>query len=315
MNQKPNQRLLVVTWLALCLCTITLSTHAQTSPCCSQPTGLKWLQPPDFSDSFSSLMLTTANPYVLGDDFPCTNSGSVTDIRLWGSFFNANDLYLGDLAFTLTIWSDAQAGSINQPGNVLWTQTFQPSQYNWCIVTNTFGYLVTPSWSPVMIDGNFTPSTNLYYLCFSPPLTNRFVQSGSPAAPTNYWLTLSTQVQGVGDATQFGWKLSGANYRATVVYNQGGSGWTQLYNTNFGGGPVNLAFQITTDTHLPPLNLRHLSRTNFVLTWTTGILQVCNLSNLSTSYPQATYTDVSGATSPYTNSTSQSAQFYRLRSN
>src|SRR5579859_1304159 len=141
-RQEPNQRLLVATWLAFCLLAVTLTTHAQTSPCCSQPAGLKWLQPPDFSDPYNSLLLTTASPYVLGDDFPCTNSGPITDIRLWGSFFNANDLYLGDLAFTFTIWSDAPSGSSRQPGNALWTQTFQPSQYNWCIVTNTFSYLV-----------------------------------------------------------------------------------------------------------------------------------------------------------------------------
>jgi hypothetical protein len=312
-TQIPNQlRHILPAWLVLCL--LAFSSPAQTGPCCSPPTGLTWLQPPDFTASYNALMPTTANPYLMGDDFPCTNSDPITDIRLWGSFYNDNDQYLGDLAFTLTIWSDVP-GASSHPDTALWTQTFQPSQYDWCTVTNTFGVVVTPNWLP---SGNGNYTTNLYYLCFTPPATNRFVQSGSTAAPTNYWLTVSTQVQGVGDATQFGWKLSGADYRSTVVYNQGDPGWTPLYNTNFGGGPINFAFQVTTATnasaYLPALTMRQLSRTNCVITWTTGILQVCSLPDLST-VPQSTYTDIPGAISPYTNTTSLSAQFYRLRSN
>ena len=219
---------------------------AQTGPCCPEVAGTKWLQPPDTTSPFNPINIMTAPPYVVADDFGCTNTGPITDIRIWGSFFN--DVLQDVTTFTLTIWSDVpvgQAGTFSQPGVPLWVQTFQPGTYNRCVYTNTFGVLFLPQWSQY----SAVFATNLYYLCFTPPSTNPFVQHGTPTSPTNYWLSVSTQPYGTGGQTLFGWKISVTNYNDTAVYGIGGPPWTPIYNTNNNFSPVNMAFEITTATN------------------------------------------------------------------
>jgi len=49
-------------------------------------------------------------------------------------------------------------------------------------------------------------SSNLFYLCFDASPTNAFHQTGTPAAPTNYWLSVT--VQSFAGSNYFGWKSS-----------------------------------------------------------------------------------------------------------
>jgi hypothetical protein len=72
---------------------------------------------------------------------------------------------------------------------------------------------------------------------------------------------------------------------------------TAIFNSAFTAGPV------------PPSELQ-LSVVNgqYVLTWTSGVLQSAPTLN-------ATFGDVTGATSPFTMPTTGTATFYRLRSN
>ena len=70
----------------------------------------------------------------LADDFRCTETGAIREIRIWGSF--ADDLLpqagVGSLTFQLSIHSDIPAGVLepwSMPGEVIWRQVFEPGQY------------------------------------------------------------------------------------------------------------------------------------------------------------------------------------------
>ena len=100
-------------------------------PCCPDNGGVKYLQPPDLVNGVDvNATFSPTDPidnyhWVLADDFPCTNSGPITDIHLWGSWLN--DQVDANAVFTLAIWSDAPTSAANQfshPDQLLWTQTY-----------------------------------------------------------------------------------------------------------------------------------------------------------------------------------------------
>ena len=107
------------------------------SPCCPDTGGVKYLQNPDLTNgidvnaTFSPPDPVDGRPWVLADDFPCTTSGPITDIHLWGSWLNDQVDY--NATYTLAIWSDVPANgtasSYSHPGQLLWTQTYSSGQY------------------------------------------------------------------------------------------------------------------------------------------------------------------------------------------
>jgi len=46
----------------------------------------KWVQYPDLSDMGMDVKAT--GPYVLADDFECTQTGPLTQIHIWGSWYH-----------------------------------------------------------------------------------------------------------------------------------------------------------------------------------------------------------------------------------
>lgn len=94
---------------------------------------IKWSQPPVRcapTNAFNGWNEESVmdSPYVVADDWVCTNSGPVTDIHWWGSFIGWSEPDWPALpdAFRIRIWSDIPAGTFNnysQPGNILW-ETF-----------------------------------------------------------------------------------------------------------------------------------------------------------------------------------------------
>ena len=87
-------------------------------------------------------------PYVLADDFVCTNTGPISDIHLWGSWLNDQAL-TNSITFWLGIYDDVPVGTGNtysHPGtNLLWQQWFAPGQYAETIwATNAHEYFLDP---------------------------------------------------------------------------------------------------------------------------------------------------------------------------
>ena len=219
-------------------------------PCCPDNGGVKWVQQPDL---ISGIDYNTTQPFILADDFKCTNSGRITDIHLWGSWLS-DQVDLG-ATYTLAIWSDAPTNvdrPFSHPGNLLWSQVFAPGNYTICPYTNVAEPFNNPDGAAL------GGSTNLYYLCFFPDPANIFRQAGTPNTPTNYWLSVTVQSSFPAGPIYFGWKSSSDHYNDTAVwttaaYPPPSGAWNPLYNPlNPNNNHVDLAFKITTDTNNPP---------------------------------------------------------------
>ncbi len=78
---------------------------------CPEGDDLKWIQPPDLEPT--GMDVFDMAPVILADDFECTETGPITSIDIWGSWWmdeypNAGP---GDIAFTLSIHEDIPATS------------------------------------------------------------------------------------------------------------------------------------------------------------------------------------------------------------
>ena len=222
-----------------------------TNSCGPDTGGVKYLQSPNLTNGFA--MNATSYPQyiptvglVLADDFPCTNSGPITDIHLWGSWLK--DQVDFNATYTLAIWSDVPSNgacSFSQPGQLLWTQTYSNGQYTLCLYTNQpegmyDSYSATyklPDWEGIF--------SNLLYLSFDASPTNIFYQTGTPTAPTNYWLSVTVHSY-ASNPSYFGWQSSVTAYNDAAVADWQGS-WSPMMNMPGAPGvPINLAFKITT---------------------------------------------------------------------
>ena len=235
---------------------LTTPTNLPPPTCCPETNGVKYGQNPNLRTGLD-VDATSAHGWVLADDFPCTSTGPITDIHLWGSWLN--DLVDYSAAFTLTIWSDVPAnptggsGALySHPGVPLWSQTF--TNYALCPYLSLPEGFREPGFNgglPNPIGG----STNLYYYCFYP--TNPFVQQGTAAQPTNYWLSVSATPGIAGSQLLFGWKSSALAYNdAAVAANGAGlypppTAWNPMLDPTT--NKLNLAFKLTTATNGCPV--------------------------------------------------------------
>jgi hypothetical protein len=219
-------------------------------PCCPETNGVKFAQQPRIPgglDVNASRSPSTGQPLVLADDFRCTDTGPVTDIHLWGSWLR--DSIDPNVLFTLSIWSDVPKktnGTVvipSHPGIQLWSEPFGPGEYYQCLYSNRVEQFFDPS-----IPAILGPDTNVYYLCFYPK--NPFRQTGTAAAPTNYWLAVNAQTT-AGNQQLFGWHTSYQYYNDDAVWGNGPvpAAWTPMADPQ--GLPLSMAFKVTTPTNPP----------------------------------------------------------------
>jgi hypothetical protein len=289
-----------------------INTATNTPPpvICIETNGVKYVQEPKTIGGFD----VWNTPYVLADDFVCTNPGPVTDIHLWGSWLSDNPL-TNTIVFWLGIYDDVPMNSGNpfsHPGtNLLWQQWFAPGQYAETIWTaNADEQFLNPG--PTNILGT---DSIVWYYCFYP--TNPFAQLGTSVAAKTYWLSAYAGIP-VGIGQLYGWKTASNVLNDVSVHAvwpgtppTTNPGWTPTgYQPATGGPfvPLDLAFKLTTPTNCTgPVLIKNYFTNYVVLTWPNGILQ--DATNVT-----GPYLDVPGATSPYTNiTTSPHDKFYRLR--
>ncbi len=287
---------------------------------CVETNGVKTVQGPNTLGGFDIWNV----PYVLADDFKCTNIGPVSDIHLWGSWLS-DVAITNTIVFWLGIYDDVQpspGSSFSHPGtNLLWQEWFAPGQYAETIWTaNASEQFFDPGQSSIL-----GPDSIVWYYCFNP--TNAFEQLGTTTAPKTYWLAAYAQMP-AGIPNHYGWKTTTnvqndisvhAIWPGAALTNN--PGWTPT--TLPTGAPLDLAFKLTTPTNNcgSSLQIYYLTTNKVVLTWTSGFLQVStNYILISSNYTliatnvQGPYVDVPGATPPYTNDTTlMPLKFYRLR--
>ena len=75
----------VLTWVFAILFCATITAVAQIQvPCVDTNDGVKYVQQPNLQ----GLDVWNSGPWMLADDFICTNIGPISDIHIWGSWLN-----------------------------------------------------------------------------------------------------------------------------------------------------------------------------------------------------------------------------------
>src|ERR1035438_5685948 len=159
---------------------------AQPASCCPETNGVKFIALPNLNGGLD--VKDSRNSIVLADDFFCNTPGPITDIHVWGSWFNDLHYTSSITNFWLGIYDDIPAttngtgGPIpSHPGtNLLWSQSFIPGQFCESYATTGIEQFYDPATQ------NFGPDSQVWYYCFYP--ANPFVQQGHPNSPTNYWM-------------------------------------------------------------------------------------------------------------------------------
>jgi hypothetical protein len=163
-------------------------------------------------------------PLILADDFPCHQTGPITDLHIWASWLGgAATTPIPPIPITLGIWSGVPAtigpvGPVpSHPGVLLWTQTFVqggalPGQYE----AVPKGWAPSPFWDPEPPPAGVIMGTDkvVWQYNFHPDPAGVFVQQGTATAPTNYWLSVTAGA----NLAAFGWRTSPAHYGDDAVF-------------------------------------------------------------------------------------------------
>jgi hypothetical protein len=208
----------------------------------------KWFQSPDVSTN--GLDVRATRPKILADDFRCTLTGPITEIRVRGSWLN--DLISTQACFCLGIWTDTpqQGTNFSRPNQQLCNWCFNPGQYSYSIYTNGVSERFYDPNLPGT-NGYIGSDTVIWEYVFPVP-TN-----APPCIQTNgniYWLSVSADCTGT---NLFGWKTCPTNFNDNAVYghvdvnNLPLMDWNKLERPP-SNSPLDLSFTITTMTNRPP---------------------------------------------------------------
>jgi hypothetical protein len=165
---------------------------------------IKWVQWPDMDITGLDVgTLEPLVPLVLADDFLCEQSGLITQIDFWASWF-WDEPPIGDpnlVAFTLSLHSDVPAGvdgPYSHPGELLWEYWFDPG---WCIVEPWASGGIEGWFHPPAVYVDFADTEIWFYQC-SIPEPYWFQQEED----TVYWLDI--QAMPIEPMFFWGWKTS-----------------------------------------------------------------------------------------------------------
>ncbi|HHI03468.1 MAG TPA: hypothetical protein ENL22_08100 [candidate division Zixibacteria bacterium] len=219
------------------LCCVDLGGHPEgagtdcaTTTCEVVPdTPKNWYQEPDLSELGMDVNVTYPM-YVLADDFECTENAPITEIHIWGSWFE--DIYPGadppsiegdpgNVRFHISIHADVPAGSIEEwsmPGPMLADWIFEPGEFIYKPVSLEGPY---EGWFNPPVEWLPIGDRNCWEYIFLFDETNWFIQQGSDAAPVVYWLDVQAIMpEGVTPAF-FGWKTSIRHWNDDAVWFDG----------------------------------------------------------------------------------------------
>jgi hypothetical protein len=179
------------------------------------PVEVKWAQMPDMDPTGLDVgTVEPGFPLVLADDFLCTESGVVTEIDFWASWYHDEPPMMDPnlVGFTLSLHSDVPAGvdqPWSHPGELLWEHFFD------------VGACIVEPFASGVLEGWFDPSTGYYefpadsqiwlYIC---PIPEEywFLQTEG----TVYWLDI--QAFPIEPVWYFGWKTSPEHWNDDGVW-------------------------------------------------------------------------------------------------
>jgi hypothetical protein len=226
--------------------------HDQTEP------PYKWVQYPDLT--YSGMDIRAQEPLILADDFRCNETGPITNIVVWGSWYKDLLPYgnPSNVTFTLSFHNDipAQQGQHSRPGDVLWHKTFAPGSFQ----VQPYGVLLDEGWYNPFGQGFYDPQgdTICWQYTFPVSTADAFVQTGRWDRSVIYWLDVQATHQDV-DA-QFGWKTTLDHWNDAAVWGNGTEPYPGPWNPLFyppghelEDEPIDLAFALMGDPSPEPI--------------------------------------------------------------
>ncbi len=220
---------------------------------------LKAEQYPDLS-AFPLAVQTSAGtsadpadlPDLLADDFPCSVSGKITHVTIWGGWIENQfpQAGLAGVPFTLSFHGDVPAGPGNasMPGAALWTKTFPPGSYSY----SPAAVGLNEDWYDVNRPYPLANDSVCFRYDFDIPWPEAFTQTGTRDNPVVYWLDVQAMV--ADENCRFGWKASSNHWNDAAA-------WAAAVEPHLGlwqpvayppahplaQTPIDLAFSVSTD--------------------------------------------------------------------
>ncbi|MBU1949202.1 MAG: hypothetical protein KJ927_10855 [Candidatus Eisenbacteria bacterium] len=180
----------------------------------------KWVQEPDLS--MMGIDVNASVPFILADDFLCTERGYITGIHIWGSWRGDHLPFEHDpnaVRFVLSIHKDIPAEQsptgFSMPGVTEWYEAFMPGQYSSRVWMDGIeeGWMDPPDM--YVWPGDWT----CWQYNFNIPIDLAFFQEGTESEPVVYWLDVQAFPE---DPTAFfGWKTSMMHWNDDAVWGTG----------------------------------------------------------------------------------------------
>ena len=170
---------------------------------------------------------------TVADDWRCTQSGYITDIYWWGSWFDGvpNNI----LSFFISFWTDIPAvpGSVpySRPGDEIWSQHVPYDQLD---VTHVDGW---PYWEGWLVPyGTYFENNHQWFEMYHLQLPEQlwFVQY----VDTIYWISIMAEVAEEPPWSDWGWKSSYRHFNDDAAWSFWDPPfvWSELYEPLSGTG-------------------------------------------------------------------------------
>lgn len=176
---------------------------------------------------------------VVADDWKCSETGPVTDIHIWGSWYD--DSPDPNAVFHLAIFTDDRTGNFSKPGDLLKAYVFGPGTYGVRLYKDQIeeGFLDPNTHELVGVDTEIWQ----YNFLISDPIIQE--------KDNIYWLAVQAMVS---PNHAFGWKTTFLPYEDRAVYGDNllpgdvPLGWNPVFWFDPAGNQVyyDMAFVITT---------------------------------------------------------------------
>src|SRR5262249_52403835 len=146
---------------------------------------------------------------ILADDFLCTATGPITQIKVWGSW--RSDNVWQQPCFCLGIWSDIPKNGTNysRPANLLWTNCFNPGTYS----NYPYASGVQESFFDPNVPGIIGSDTVIWEYTFDIPDSLACWQTNG----TVYWLSVWADCFDTNNFL-YGWKTCPTNWNDDAVF-------------------------------------------------------------------------------------------------
>lgn len=186
----------------------------------------KWVQMPDESDW--GIDVNASYEYLLADDFLCTEPGLITDVHIWGSWYDdflpagAPDMCTFVLSFHVDIPDTESTTGYSMPGQTIMYRVFEPGDYTARVWTQG----VAEGWLNPPEDYIFPADQVIWQYNFPFP-DGAFYQEGTPEVPQVYWLDVKAFPWG--EEAYFGWKTSLDHWNDDACWGQGDEPYTGLW--------------------------------------------------------------------------------------